>query len=101
MKKFVKNWIAMEMLQWMFPVWWIWIAICLTAICIPILGYPLQFILTAGGKALLSPFPRIAEWAVRHYSVYNDDMWLIACADCGRILFLSCIFSTIIDIILA
>lgn len=98
-KSVLKRWINFQKAQWNSIVWCGWMAICLSCMCFPVLAYPGQILLTSFAKSFLSAIPELANWTVRHFSVYGDDMFLIACADCGRILVLSYVFIAVIQLI--
>lgn len=100
-KSVLKTWLMVLVAQWGSLGWTIWIGACITGMCLPIFGYPIQLILTFLAKSLLSAIEPLAEWTVRHHSVYGDEMWMVACADCGRIFFVSCIIAAIIDFFIA
>lgn len=97
MKKILKTWMDVKIAQWTSPIWGAWVTVWITSMSLPVFGYPLQLILTTAGKAFLSPVAPLAKWAVRHYSINDDEMFFVACADCGRLFFISCIIISIIE----
>lgn len=100
-KSVLKKWLSFQKSQWNSIVWCGWLAICIAGMCIPVFSYPLQLFLTSFAKSLLSAVPPLAEWTVRHFSVYADDMFFVACADCGRIFVVSYVFIAIVEFIYA
>ena len=81
--------------------WLCWTVVCIACMATPGVSYPVQVLVTSMGKALLSPIAPLAEWAVRHYSVYDIEMYFIACADCGRLYVLSYILTSIIELLIS
>ncbi len=101
MKDVLSVWMFRLKALWSNWGWELWIGFCIVGMLIPTLVYPLQILVITLGRAILSPIPKLAEWAVRSYMDYSDDMFLIACADCGRIFFLSCVISAFIEFLIA
>ena len=101
-KKVLRVWMSMVKAQWSSTAWFYWLAICILGMAFPIVSYPLQLLITSAAKAILSPIPQLADWTVRHDTIYySDDMFFIACADCGRIFFVSCVISAVIEFFIA
>lgn len=100
-KKVIAKTFELQKAQWVNFGWWIWMALCLFCFCLPVFSFPLQFLITSMGKAILSPIPVISNWAVRHFDVYTDNMFLVACSDCGRIFFISCIVALVLEFLYA
>ena len=100
-KSVLKMYLKVLAAQWSNIGWACWMGICITCMCFPVFGYPGQLVLTFFGRSLLSAIEPLAEWTVRHHSVYGDEMWAVACADCGRIFFVSCIIAALVDLLIA
>lgn len=100
-KSVISKWFYLQGAQWNSIIWCGWLAICIAGMCLPVFSYPLQLFLTSFAKSLLSAIPPLAEWTVRHFSVYSDDMFFVACADCGRIFVISYVFLAAIEFIYA
>lgn len=100
-KNVLKTWTNMQKAQWKNGAWIAVISVHLSCMAVPVFFFPAQVIITSAWKALLSPFPPLAEWTVRNFSVYSDEVFLIACADCGRIIFLLCFITAFIEFFIA
>lgn len=102
-KSVLKEWMRLMRNKWDNIVWLFWFYFCILSMCLPFVAIPFQVILTTFAKAVFSPIKPIAEWIVRYHSVseHSDKVFLIMCADCGRILFVSWIIVTIVQFLIA